>query len=171
VRRGKGGSDVAGIEAGIDDRVVLCRLVNQRRARRERLIDGDNRCFLIDLDLDLLGEIFGLGGALGDHRGDRLADISDTLPARIGCAIGTKSGRSSRGQSGLTARRSAAVMTLRAGRRLDREDPAAGDGTADKAHRQRAAREVGDIAAAPLQQDRVLVSRQPAPDPPHHAIA
>ena len=30
-------------------------------------------------DRDLFGEIFGLGGGIGDHRGDRLADIGDAL--------------------------------------------------------------------------------------------
>ena len=53
--------------------------MDQRRAGRERLIQRHDRRLSFDLDRDLFGEVFGLSGGAGDHRGDRLADIGDAL--------------------------------------------------------------------------------------------
>ena len=53
--------------------------MDQRRAGRERLVERHDRRLGGDLDRDLFGEIFGLAGGIGDHRGDWLADIGDAL--------------------------------------------------------------------------------------------
>jgi hypothetical protein len=56
-------------------------------------------------------------------------------------------------------------------RRVEGEDSAARDRAAHKAQDARALRGIDVVAAAPPQQNRVLVARQRAPDPPHHADA
>jgi hypothetical protein len=66
-------------EVRVDQRVLRCRVMDQRCAGYQRLVERDDRRLGSNLDRDLLGEIFGLSPGFGDHRGDRLADIGDAL--------------------------------------------------------------------------------------------
>ena len=53
--------------------------MDQRRVGCQSLIKCHDRRLGGDLDRDLFGEILGLSGGVGDHRGDRLANIVDAL--------------------------------------------------------------------------------------------
>jgi len=53
--------------------------MDQRRVGCESLIKCHDRRLGGDLDHDVFGEILGLSGGVGKHRGDRLANIVDTL--------------------------------------------------------------------------------------------
>ena len=75
----QGGSDAGRFEARVDQGVPRGRVVHQRRVGRQRLVECHHRCLGVDLDHDLFGEILGLSGRVGNHRGNRLANIVDTL--------------------------------------------------------------------------------------------
>jgi len=74
-----GGSDAGGFEVRVDQRVLRCRVMDQRCAECQSLVERDDQRLGGDLDRDLFGEILGLSGGFGDHRGDRLANIVDAL--------------------------------------------------------------------------------------------
>jgi hypothetical protein len=71
--------DTGRFEVRVDQRVLRCRVMDQRCAGCQRLVERDDRRLGSDLDRDLFGEIFGLSGRVGNYCGDRLANIVDTL--------------------------------------------------------------------------------------------
>ena len=171
MRRCEGGSDARGFEARVDQRVLRCHVMDQRRAGCQRLVERHDRRLGGDLDRDLFGEIFGLSGGVGDHRGDRLADIGDALMGedrlRNRDIIGAIEARTDRFDIAENSR----GYDWHFRRRVHREDAAARDRAAHEAQYAGALRQVGGVAAAPLQQNRVFVARQWAPDPPHRVNA
>jgi hypothetical protein len=55
------GGDAGGFEARVYQSVLRCRLVDQWRIGRQRLVERHDRRLGVDLGRDLFGEIFGLG--------------------------------------------------------------------------------------------------------------
>ncbi len=148
-----------------------CDVMDQRRAGRQRLVERHDRRLGGDLDRDLFGEIFGLGSGVGDHRGDRLADVGDALMGedwlRNRDIIGAIEARTDRFDIAENSRGDDCHVW----RRVHGEDAAARDRTAHEAQYAGARRQIGGIAGAALQQNRVFVARQWTPDPPHRVIA
>ena len=56
------GGDAGGFEARVDQSVLRCRFVDQRRVGRQRLVERHDRRLGVDPGRDLFGEIFRLGG-------------------------------------------------------------------------------------------------------------
>jgi hypothetical protein len=76
----EGGVGLGGIAEAVEaDQVAGRALPDLRRAGLQRILHlGDRRQGIV-LDLDQFGRILRLAAALGDHRGDRLADIAHGL--------------------------------------------------------------------------------------------
>ena len=133
VRCCEGGSDACGLEARVDKRVLRRDIMDQRRAGCERLVERHDRPLRGDLDRDLLGEIFGLSSGVGDHRSDRLTDISDALMRedrlRHRDIIGAVEARTDR----LHVAKNSRGYHLHFRRCIHREDAAARDRAADEA--------------------------------------
>ena len=145
--------------------------MDQRRAGCQRLVERHDRPLRGDLDRDLFGAIFGLSGGVGDHRSDRLADIGDTLMGedrlRNRDVIGAIEART----DGFDIAENSRGYHWHFRRCVHGEDAAARDRAAHEAQYADALREVAGVPAAALQQNRVFVARQRAPDPPHRANA
>src|SRR5260370_28904867 len=145
--------------------------MDQRRTGCQGLVERDDRRRGGNLDRDLLGEIFGLSGAVGDHRGDRLTNIGNALIGedrlRNRDIIGAVEARTDRFDIAENSR----GYDWHVCRSVHGEDVPARYRAAHKAHDAGALRQVGGVAAAPLQQNRVFVARQWASDPPHRVNA
>ena len=72
---GRGGVVVE--EAPVEAEVGAGIVVDQRRLGVEGGAHVDDRGQLLDVELDRLGGVARLGQRLGDHRGDRIADVAD----------------------------------------------------------------------------------------------
>jgi len=79
MRSCKGGSDIRGFEARVDQSVLRRHVMDQRRAGCQRLVECHDRRLDGDLDRDPFGEIFGFSDGVSHHRGDRLADVGHAV--------------------------------------------------------------------------------------------
>jgi len=148
MRCGEGGSDARGFEVRVDQRVLRRRVMDQRRAGCQRLVERHDRRLGGDLDRDLFGEIFGLSGGAGKHRGDRLANVVDTLVGEnwlryrdIIRAIEARTDRFNIAKDGRG-------YDWHFRGRIHRQDTAARYRAADKAQSAGAPRQIGGVAAA-----------------------
>ena len=166
------GTPESGIEArrahgAFDDHVALAGVVHLRRRGRERRIDVHHCVFGVDLRLDRFGEILGARRILGDHDGERFADVVDPLARehRLGDRhiVGAVEQRPDR----LHVREIRSGEDERAVGLGDRADAAARHRAAREAHCGGAVRRVGGEAAAAKEQRSILEAAQAAADPAH----
>src|SRR6516165_7623313 len=163
----EGGSDPGGFEARVDQGVPRGHVMHQRRVGCQRLVECHDGGLSVYLDSDLFGEILGLSGRVGYHRGDRLANMVDTLMGedrlRYRDIIRAIEARADRFDFAQRSR----GYDRHLPRRVRRQNAAPCDRAAHKAQHAGTPRQIGGVAAAPSQQNRVFVARQWPPDPSH----
>ena len=164
-----------GPEPAVDQKVAGHLGMHLRRARRERPVEIDNGVLRLDLDEYQLGNVLGLLGARCHHRGDRLADMVDAGASerRLGDrhVIGAVQQRPNRADIAEIGGGDHAHPRGQVVRDVDPQDAAARDRAAHEADCRRALREVGDEAAVPGQEHRVLEARDRPTDPAHASAA
>ena len=75
--RGKGLAGVAGLQLDLRGDIGIPIAVNYRRVGLRRALEIDNGRLRVVVDVNEFRSVFGEVAGLGDHRGDRLTDISD----------------------------------------------------------------------------------------------
>jgi hypothetical protein len=134
--------------------------MDERRVGCQRLIERHDRRLGVDLDSDPFSEILGLSGRVGNHSSDRLAYIGHALSGEdrlcnrdIIWAIEARTDRFDIAEGGRS-------YDWHFGRRVHRQNAASCDRASDKAQDAGTPRQVGGIATAPLQQNRIFIARQ-----------
>ena len=168
---GHGGLGFDGLEVDVDaggeEEVVAPGLVHQRRAGLARLQHVDDHGQRVEVELDLGGEVLGLGAGRGDAHRHRLADVADFAGRQDRLQRGLEAGQRGVGADGGDA---GEVLgdddALADGRRdADRADARMRQRAPQERHLQHARQlDVADVLAAPAHIAVVLLADEPRAD-------